>query len=93
MKYALFIVPFLWIISTANAAPCEGDACSAISVEWDGQCYHVKNHSRIKAIRFSIVPGNVKSMSFDLGPGNSEVLEIWGQCFKSYTPPYKANYL
>ena len=74
-------------------AACEGNACSATSVEWDGQCYHVKNHSQTKIIRFRFVPGNVNGMSFDLGPGNNEVLDIWGQCFKSFNPPYNADYL
>lgn len=87
------------VLGTVAAAPeataaqeCAGNACSYVTVDWNGRCYLVTNRHSSRKIRAAVSTGPA-TFSKVLGPGKSFVPGFGGhQCIKMYQMPYHANF-
>jgi hypothetical protein len=82
----------LFVAHAASAArKCKGNACSAITITFDDECYTVTNKDGSRKVKVTLSTGPA-SVSKVLKPGKQWKPDIFGTCIKSFVHPYKAKF-
>jgi hypothetical protein len=77
--------------ASANVG-CDGNACSEVSVDWDGSKWVASNHgSKAVNVSFETVWGGV-TFTLPLNPGEAKSPGFTPGQLQSFKVPYHANY-
>lgn len=82
----------LAVPASAAGPACDGNACGAVSVSFDGSQWTATNHSnrRVKVAFDALWAGT--TFTLNLAPGQSDVPGLTGHPLVTFRNPYHANY-